>query len=226
MFSQHTIEDIYLIYQNIFSNGYSYYVALSFVLTIPIITIYYLYGKIRYNYRGKMSEYKCINFHKAVIELNTVKIYKDIVNCNDFNEYIEFINIELIDHKKYIIESVLNEIIKYKRKKSTLSIDLLTYEKDIIYPFLFCCWLDYIYTKNFVEKKIFYLKSNILLSECSIINNFLYNTKYNNIITQNNNSIKNILDENLLLKEHIKYQPDGEKFFDLCESFNNKRNVF
>jgi hypothetical protein len=181
-----------------------------------------LYGKLKYKIIKKyknydMTEYEVVDnsyfedFYKAVLEKDEEKINLTIVNLTDkqCDLLLKYINETLVDYKKYIIDVLINIVVTTVNQTINMS-DLY---KNIIHHFLFSYELDHKYTKT----KLFEHKD----TKNGIIKIlFLFFSK--RILQQYTNKINKLENENALLKEHIKYQPDSEVVLELMESFNHK----
>jgi hypothetical protein len=189
-----------------------------------------LFGKISYHLstliRPTISNNQNINdFYKAVMTYDDELIFDHIADVHNFDSksYFDLINEKLYDKKQYIIDSIIKFIVN-DSSNINLKISLRTFHTEFIRPFVFCCGLDHDYTGQIIQREYKKNPNNTILNLQSLFFEPEFEgeimKKYNidKVLEKN----KQLEEENNYMRDHIRYMPDGEMFFELMESFNQK----
>jgi hypothetical protein len=230
--------DYYEWRENMFSNLFSniFYVYVITCAIVPIIllcseikpTLKKLYGIIGYELKlllsKQLSDEVYTEFYNVVVTYDEEKLFDIIADMrpNDKKICNKIIETSLSDKKHYIID-VLMKYIVGDSNLLTRNVSLKQLSNDFMKTFLFCYELDYGYTKSLVEKAFRQNPRNPIISlhqiffSDTIEKPIVEKYKIKELIQAN----KELENENNKMKEHIMYMPDGEKYFEMMESFYN-----
>jgi hypothetical protein len=217
-----TVFTIYIIIHEIIQIIKRYYLKVKYTLYT------YFYQPIT-NDNSITNNHHLQNFYQAICVNDSETIFDHIADqyAGNINLYYQFIEEHLLD-KKFIIKNIIDVMVAdtILRKKMTGYI----FYQEFMNTFLFCYGLDYKYTKKLIMNAYNNNPNNHILKLHSVFfSSFIQKpivSKYENKIEEYKNEIASNINqlekENNLMKEHIKYQPDGEIFFGLMNDFYNK----
>jgi hypothetical protein len=193
------------------------YKLVNIIYKIIAINIKKIYGRIKLYYYPIIpmeNDIELNRIYKYAVGQEYDKLYLHIVNtiCDEnANKYIDYINLHLSMYKNKIIEYIID--------RSISNTDINKYYESIN-SFLLCYSLDYKYTKKIIYK--YEKNNNMIINILYICISIIIAKPYTNKIKELEEKYNILEKKNNILEDHIKYQPEGELFFELMDSFNKK----
>lgn len=153
-------------------------------------------------------------FHNYVINYDDKNIYEHICKLTNDNriEYINFINTNLPQYKKYIIESLMKQSMTQLNNYKIHKMNYQNFYYWVMHSITFAYRLDYTHTINIFNENIKDDINNVLILNLNLSLGGFFTKPYSDQI----NDLKKKINE---LETHIKYMPGGDGYHEAKQNF-------